>query len=89
MQVVMEIPESHLLGTSPEDLGHRLMLYAALLMYRTGELSAGAACEFADLDRHTFLSECKRLGIETLHTTTDELTAELDLLGRESGAGCS
>ncbi len=77
MQVVVEVPESAVLAMSPEVLGQRIKLYAALFMYRAGELSAGAACDFADIDRYTFLDECRRLGIETLHLGDDDLAGEV------------
>ena len=87
MEVVLEVPERYMVGTNPEDLGNRLKLYAALLMYRAGELSAGAACDLGGVDRYTFLGECKRLGIETLNGSTDELEADLSLLDGKSSAG--
>jgi len=83
----MDVPERFLIEMSPEDLGQRLRLYAALLMFRAGELSAGAACELGDVDRYTFLNECKRLGIETLDATADELETDVGLLAGTSGAG--
>jgi len=86
---VVDVPERYLIGMSSDDLGNRLKLYAALMMYRAGELSAGAACEFGDVDRYTFLAECKRLGIETLHADIDELESDLAVLDRSCGAGRS
>ena len=87
MQVVMDLPERFVTDRSPEDLAQQIRLYGALLMYRAGELSAGAACELAGIDRYTFLDECKRLGIETLETSVDEIKADLELLSRVSDAG--
>jgi predicted HTH domain antitoxin len=81
MQVVVDVPERYLVGTNSEKFGRQLKLYTALLMYRTGELSAGAACEFADVDRFTFLDECKKLGIATLEANHQQL--ESDLLSLE------
>ena len=81
MQVVVDVPERYLVGTNSEDFGRQLKLYTALLMYRTGELSAGAACEFAGVDRFTFLDECKKLGITTLEANHKQL--ESDLLSLE------
>jgi len=87
MEVVLNVPERYMVGMSPEQLGRQLKLYAALLMYRAGELSAGGACELGSVDRYTFLEECKRLGIETLHGTADQLGSDLVLLDGSTGAG--
>jgi hypothetical protein len=87
MQVVLDVPESYMVGTSPEELGRQLKLYAALLMYRAGQLSAGAACELGSVDRYTFLEECKRFGIETLHGAAEELESDLILLDGSTRAG--
>lgn len=88
MEVVLEVPESYMVGMSPDDLGNRLKLYAALLMYRAGELSAGAACELGGVDRYTFLEECKRLGIESLQGEAEEMKSDLSLLDEGVSAGC-
>ena len=52
MQVVVDVPERYLVNTSEEELAMRLKLLSALLMYQAGELSAGAACELAGIDRY-------------------------------------
>jgi len=51
MQITLSVPEQYLLTENASELGHRVLLYAALLMYRSGELSAGSAAEFAGVDR--------------------------------------
>ncbi len=48
---------------APAEIAHRSALYAALLLFQSGELSAGAAAELAEDDRFTFSAECRRLGI--------------------------
>jgi predicted HTH domain antitoxin len=45
-------------------------------MYRAGELSIGAACELAGVDRYTFLDFCWRQGIALKTQTPDELEAD-------------
>jgi predicted HTH domain antitoxin len=45
-------------------------------MYRVGELSIGAACELAGVDRYTFLDFCRRQGIALQTQTPDELDAD-------------
>jgi predicted HTH domain antitoxin len=65
------------------ELGRRLKLYAALLMFQSGDLSAGAAAELAEVDRFTFAAECHRRGIPMVAYPAEELRAELDSLRRQ------
>jgi predicted HTH domain antitoxin len=80
MQIVLDVPERYLLNNDVTEMANRLKLYGALLMFQTGQLSAGAACEFAEVDRYTFLKACKKHGITVLDYDEHELQAELDLL---------
>ncbi|WP_281169950.1 UPF0175 family protein [Leucothrix mucor] len=57
-----------------------MKLYAALAMFRAGKLSAGGACEFADIDRYTFMEECFKQKIPVLDYESEELKAELSNL---------
>jgi predicted HTH domain antitoxin len=54
----------------------RISLDAVLLKFRTGELSAGAASEFAGLDRYAFAAEGRRRGIPLIDHPAEELKAE-------------
>lgn len=80
MQITLDVPEQYLLDQSPSELARRIKLYAALLMFHAGELSAGAAAEFAEVDRPTFTAECNRHGIPVVDYPPEELHAELDSL---------
>jgi predicted HTH domain antitoxin len=80
MQITLDIPEQYLLDESPAELGRRIRLYAALLMFQSGELSAGAASELAQVDRFTFAAECGKHGIPLISYPADELQAELESL---------
>ena len=57
-------------------------------MFQAGQLSAGAACEFADIDRYTFLSACKRHNIPVIDYDEDELEADFEYLKRRSKPSC-
>jgi predicted HTH domain antitoxin len=81
MKITLEVPEAHVLS-DPSELGRRVLLYAALLMFRSGELSAGAAAEFAGVDRFTFASECQRHGISLIDYRPGELRSEVESLRR-------
>lgn len=84
MQVTVEVPEGSLNGETPAEFGRRLKLYAALLSYQSGELSAGAACELAGVDRGTFLVECQRRMIAVIDLPPDELREEVEGLRRRT-----
>jgi predicted HTH domain antitoxin len=84
MQITLSVPEQYLLAESASELGKRVALYAALLMFRSGELSAGAAAEFAGVDRFTFVLECQRHQIPVVDYDPSDLRAELDALRRAS-----
>lgn len=60
---------------------------AAVLMFRSGELSAGAACEFAGVDRLTFTRECQRRGNALVDYPAEDLRAELDSTIHDLDAG--
>lgn len=76
MEVTISLPAKHFAADSPEKAAAKIKLYAALGLYQAGELSIGAACELADLDRYSFLQVCKREGITVRSQTPDELEAE-------------
>jgi predicted HTH domain antitoxin len=80
MQIVLEIPEQYHHGATAAELAQRIRLYAAILMFHTQELSAGAAAEFAGVDRSTFAAECDRHGIPLVDYPAADLQAELDSL---------
>lgn len=86
MQIVVEIPDKYLLQSNPTELGQQLKLYTALLMFQVGQLSAGAACEFAGVDRYTFLVACKKHHIEVINYDEESLMAEFEMLKRERSA---
>lgn len=80
MQITLDVPEKFLVDAKPVDFARRIQLYAAVLMFQAGELSAGAAAEFAGVDRFVFLAECQRHGIETVSYSAAELAEEASSL---------
>ncbi len=84
MQITLEVPEQYLLDSSPAELGRRIKLYAALLMFHSGEMSAGAAAEFAGVDRLTFAAECQRHGIPVIDYPAEDMRAEVESLRRRA-----
>jgi len=79
MRVVMDLPSDLSLDEEPEKA-------AALLMYQTGELSAGAASELAGVDRYTFYAACKRCGLSVLRHTPSEVEQDVEALSAGSSS---
>jgi predicted HTH domain antitoxin len=82
MQITLNIPEQYLVDEEPTELGKRIKLYAALRMFQSGELSAGAAAELAEVDRFTFTAACQKHGIPAANYPIEELQAEINALRR-------
>ncbi len=73
MQITLDVPEQYFLDSTPVELGRRIKMYAALLMFQAGEMSAGAAAEFAEVDRLAFAAECQRHGIPLIDYPAEDL----------------
>jgi predicted HTH domain antitoxin len=80
MQVVVNIPDQYLLDIPVVEMEERLKLFTALLMFQKGQLSTGAACEFAGVDRYTFLSACKQHNIPAIDYDEEELEVDFEHL---------
>lgn len=77
MRVEIDLPEKYMLDETVEDMSRRLRLSAALLLFQQGRLSAGAACEFAAVDRYAFLEACRRHSIPVIDYDPTHLDDEL------------
>jgi len=86
MQLIVNVPDRYLINTNAEELVGQFKLYTALLMFQTGRLSAGAACEFAGVDRYVFLAACKRHHINAIDYDETELEADFDNLKKSRSA---
>ncbi len=80
MEITLQVPDRYLLNQDAGELGRRIKLSAALLMFKSGELSAGAAAELAEVDRFTFAAECNRYGISVVDYPSEDLSTELAAL---------
>lgn len=83
MEITLEVPNQYLVDRDPTELAEHIKLYAALLMFRSGEISAGAAATLSGVDRFTFADECQRHGIPLVDYPSEELQAELARLRAE------
>jgi predicted HTH domain antitoxin len=80
MQISFPLPEGQFVADSQEGVTEKVRLYAALGLYRAGELSIGAACELAGVDRYIFLDFCKRERVTIRTQTPEELGRDIDQL---------
>jgi predicted HTH domain antitoxin len=76
MQISFSLPESQFIAETPEHVTKKIRMYAALGLYQAGELSIGAACELAGMDRYSFLEFCKAEGVILQTQTPEQLEAE-------------
>jgi len=77
MQLTLEIPDHYLQGKNQLQTARQIKLYAALLMFQSGQLSRGAACEFADVDIYDFLLACKQHQISVMDTPVETIEADV------------
>ena len=80
MQVTLDVPEQFGLDYTLPELAKHIKLYTALAIFKIGKISAGFACEFAEIDRYRFYEECARHQIPVINYDLGELEAELEVL---------
>jgi predicted HTH domain antitoxin len=66
-----------MLNRTPEELARDVRLYSALMLFRLGKLSSGAAAEMAGLPRVVFLDLCAEYDIPVTQITGEDLRREL------------
>lgn len=78
MQLTLDIPD-HCLPAQQDkvSLAQKAKLYTALLLFQSGQLSRGAACEFAGVDIYTFFAACKQYNIPVINTDEDDIEADV------------
>jgi predicted HTH domain antitoxin len=80
VEITLEVPDQYLIDRDPAELARQIKLYAALRMFQSKELSAGAAAELAGIDRVAFAAECQKHGIPLADYPSEDLRAELAAL---------
>jgi hypothetical protein len=73
MQITLDIPDQYLDLQNKSQTAQQIKLYAALLMFQSGQLSRGAACEFAEVNIYNFLNACKQYNISFINTTAQAI----------------
>ena len=66
-----------MLNRTPEELARDMQLYAALMLFRLGKLSSGAAAEMAAVSRVMFLDLCAEYDIPVSQITGSDLRQEM------------
>ena len=77
--IVIQLPGEirQMLNRTPEELARDMRLYAALMLFRLGKLSSGAAAEMAGVPRVTFVDLCAEYDTPVSQITGDDLCREL------------
>ena len=66
-----------MLNRTQEELSRDIRLYAALMFFRLGKLSSGAAAEMAGVPRVLFFDSCADYGIPVSQLTPEALRREV------------
>ena len=77
MQLTLEIPDQFIQGKNQSQTAKQIKLYAALLMFQSGQLSRGAACEFAEVDIYDFHLACKHYQISVIDSPVESIEADV------------
>lgn len=73
--LTIHLPDNtrQILNRTSEELARDVRLYAALMLFRLGKLSSGAAAEMAGVPRVMFLDLCAEYDIPISQITDDDL----------------
>ena len=81
MQEVLTVPIPgnirEMLNRTTEEMARDMRLYTALMLFRQGKLSSGAAAEMAGVPRVMFLDLCAEHNIPVSQISGDDLRREL------------
>lgn len=66
------------LNRTSEEMGRDIRLYSALMLFRLGKLSSGAASLMAGIPRVMFLDLCAEYDIPVSQITAEELRREVN-----------
>ena len=77
--LTIQVPDRirKMLNRTPEELSRDVRLYSALMLFRQGKLSSGAAAEMAGLPRVMFVDLCAEYDIPVSQISADDLRREL------------
>ena len=88
MQLTLEIPDQPIQGQNQSQIARQIKLYSALMMFQSGQLSRGAACELAGVDIYDFFRACKQHQISAINASVESIEANV-LRFRRSSVDCA
>ena len=77
MQLTLEIPDKYIQDQNQHQAAQQIKLYAAMLMFQTGQLSRREACEFAGVDIYDFFQACKDHRISVINVSVESIEVEV------------
>jgi predicted HTH domain antitoxin len=77
MQLTLEIPDQYIQGQRQNQIAQQIKLYVALMMFQSGQLSRGAACELAGIDIYDFFQACKQHQISAINASVESIEADV------------
>lgn len=85
--LTVQVPDEvrRMLNRTPGEMARDLRLYAALMLFRLGKLSSGAAAALAGVPRVMFLDLCAEYEIPISQITPEALRREVE--GAQDPAG--
>ena len=80
MQLTLEIPDQYIQGQDQNQLAQKIKLYAAMLMFQSGQLSRRDASAFAGVDIFDFFQACKQYHIIVTNTSAESIEADVKVV---------
>jgi predicted HTH domain antitoxin len=82
MQVAIDLPNDLVAFQGAENTRQELCIAYALWLFQRERVTLAKAAEVAGVSLHEFMSACKSHHIPVIDMSRDELTAELEVLGK-------
>lgn len=82
ISITLQLPEESLVALhwSEAEASKSLRLVAAIKLFELGQLSSGAAADFAGIPRVLFLTKLADYGVDTFNLTKADLEGETRLV---------
>lgn len=82
MEINIEIPDKYFASDkkveNKKEVAQEFKLYATLMMYQLGKISAGMACEIMEINRFDFLDYCKKFSIPVITYSMKDIQEDLE-----------
>ena len=77
MHLTLEISDQCIYGQNQSQIAEQIKLYGSLLMFQLGQLSRGAAYEFAGVVIYDFFLACKQHQISAINIPVESIEADV------------